>query len=220
MNDYGKAIQTCLGARAVWEPGASVSPGDYGQILDGCFVRLGSLGELGVSLSPHEVVNEGRYQFSRGLSSQQGVSATTAVEWTGELLASINWAGGAGVFLGAPTSDLLTIADLGRVVRATLATKQWGFSWRLVRQVRTLTRGIVVLGGNSATTGKLALETEIPAPEAKISAGTSRASGFNLVQRGVTGAVYAHTVRLRPWLAHGSAPMDHELWYEDDLDDE
>jgi hypothetical protein len=122
--------------------------------------------------------------------------------------------------LGAPTSDLLTIADLGRVVRATLATKQWGFSWRLVRQVRTLTRGIVVLGGNSATTGKLAIETEIPAPEAKISAGTSHASGFNLVQRGVTGAVYAHAVRLRPFLAHGAAPMDHELWYEDDLDDE
>lgn len=220
MRDYGKAIQTCLAARAVWEPGTGVAPGDYGQILTGCFVRMGSVADLGIKLGAHEVAHEGRYEFSRGLSSKQSVSATTAVEWTGELLASIHWAGGAGVFLGAPTSDLLTIADLGRVVRATLATKQWGFAWRLVRQVRTLTRGIVVLGGNSATKGKLAFETEIPAHEAKVSADVTRADGFNLVQRGLSGAVYAHTVRLRPWLAHGSAPLDHELWYEDDLDDE
>lgn len=220
MHGYGKSIQTCLAARAVWEPGGNISPGDYGQILNGCFVRLGSVGELGVKLAPPELMSQNRYQFSSGLSSQQDVSATTAVEWTGELLASINWAGGAGLFLGAPTSALLTIADLGRIVRATLATKQWGFSWRLVRQVRTLTRGVVVLGGNSATKGKLDFQSEIPSLEARISAGTSHATGFSLVQRGVSGAVYVHTVRLRPFLTHGSAPLDHELWHEDDLNDE
>lgn len=220
QHDYGKAIQRYLAARAIWEPGVRVEPGDYGQIQDGCFLRLGSVKELGTKLAPHEVVNEGRYQFSVGLSSQQGASATTAVEWTGDLLASINWAGGAGVFLAAPTSDIHTIADLGRVVRATLATKSWKFAWRLVRQVRSVNRGIIVLGGNSTTEGKLTFETEVPAHEGSIMAEHRHAAGFSLVKRDLIGAVYAHTVRLLPWLQHGSAPLDHELWYEDDLNDE
>jgi hypothetical protein len=110
--------------------------------------------------------------------------------------------------------------DLGRVVRETLASKQWGFNWRLVRQVRTFTSGAIALGGNSATKGKVVLTSEIPAQKANISAQGNRADGFLLVQRGVSGAIYAQTVRLRPWLAHGAAPLDHELWYDDDLDDE
>ena len=220
MREYANAIQTCLAARAIWEPGARVVPGDYGQIVNGCFTRLGSVSELGAQLRPCEVTDEGKHQFSRGLSAQEGVSATTRVEWTGELLASLDWAGGAGVFLGAPKSSLFTITDLGRVVRETLATKRWGFAWRLVRQVRTLTGGAIVLGGNSAAAGRLSFEQNIPTQEASVSAKTQRADGFLLAQRGVTGAVYAHTVRLRPWLAHGSAPLDHELWFDDDLDDE
>lgn len=220
MREYAKAIQACLAARAIWEPGVAVVPGDYGTIQDGCFVRLGSVSDFGAKLRPNEVTDEGKYQFSRGLASRQGVAATTAVEWTGEVLSSLDWAGGAGVFLGASKSSLLSIADLGRVVRETLASKQWAFTWRLVRQVRTLTAGVIALGGDSATAGKLNLTSAIPAHEANVSAHVQRVAGFLFVHRGVSGAVYAHTVRLRPWLAHGAAPLDHELWYDDDLDDE
>jgi hypothetical protein len=220
MHEYAKAINACLAARAVWEPGDSVLPGDYGVIQHGCFVRLGSVADLGTNLVTHEIKNEGKYQFSRGLRSRQGMSATTAVEWTGEVLSSLDWAGGAGVFLGASKSSLLNIADLGRVVRETLTSKKWGFNWRLVRQVRTLTAGVIAVGGDAASAGKLSLTSIIPTHNANISADVERADGFLLLHRGVNGGVYVHTVRLRPWLSHGSAPLDHELWFDDDFDDE
>jgi hypothetical protein len=220
MRDYAKAIQTCLAARAIWAPGASVLPGDYGQIVNGCFVRLGCTSDLGARLRPPEVANEGKYLFSRGLHSRQDVSATTTVEWTGDAIASLTWAGGAGLFLGAAKSSILNITDLGRVVRETLTTGRWGFTWRLVRQVRNLSGGVIALGGNSAAAGRLHFSSETPVQEAGISAEVERSDGFVLVQRGVSGAVYVHAVRLRPWLAHGAAPLDHDLWYDDDLDDD
>jgi hypothetical protein len=219
MREYANAIQACLAARAIWEPGLAVLPGDYGQIQNGCFVRLGSVTDLGAKLLPHETTDEGKYQFSRGLDTRQGVSATTAVEWTGEVLSSLDWAGGAGVFLGASKSSLLSIADLGRIVREVLASAQWGFNWRLVRQVRILTGGVVALAGSSSAAGKLTLSSSIPANEANISAQVKRTDGFHFVHRGVSGAVYAQTVRLRPWLAHGAAPLDHQLYYDDNFDD-
>jgi hypothetical protein len=219
MREYANAVQDCLGARAIWEPGAAVYPGDYGQIVDGCFVRLGSTADLGARLRDPEIKHEGRFEFSRGISARVGVSATTAVEWTGEALSSLSWAGGAGVFLGGSDSHLLTIEDLGRVVREALSSKQWAFNWRLVRQVRTLTNGVVVLGGDATSAGKLALTSDIPLHSANVFTEGRHAQGFLLRRLGIAGAVYAHTVRLRPWLAHGAAPLDHELWYDDDFDD-
>jgi len=220
MREYGDAILDCLTARGVWEPGESVVPGDYGQIEQGCFMKLGSVTQLGVKLEPHEETSEGKYEFSRGLDTQQSVSAKAKVEWTGEVISSIQWSGGAGLFLGASKSKLLTISNLGRVVRETLLAGGWGFNWRLVRQVRILNKGIVILGGNSSAAGKLLLSTESPGADAGVSAGVQRSDGFVYVQRDVNGAVYAHVVRLRPWLTHGAAPLDHELWYDDTFDDE
>jgi len=219
MREYANAIQDCVAARAIWEPGVVVQPGDYGEIHAGCFVRLGSVSELGVRLRPAEVSDEGRFEFSRGVDARLGVSATTAVEWTGDAVASVDWAGGAGVFLGGSNSKLLTIADLGRVVREAISSQQWGFNWRLVRQVRALSEGVIILGGTSATAGKLVLNSKIPAHDGKLSADGRRSDGFLLMRRGLSGSVYAHTVRLKPWLTRGSVPLDHEVWYDDDFDD-
>lgn len=219
MREYATAIQDCLGARAVWEPGTEVQPGDYGTIQDGCFVRLGSVTELGAKLRKPEVADEGKFEFSRGVDSHLGVSASTSVEWTGDVVASVDWRGGAGVFISGADSKLITISDLGRVVREALTSQKWGFSWRLVRQVRTLTNGAVILGGTTATAGKVALDSKVPAHHAAVSGEGRRADGFLLLRNGVSGSVYAHTVRLKPWLSHGSAPLDHELWFDDDFDD-
>jgi hypothetical protein len=93
-------------------------------------------------------------------------------------LISVDWAGGAGVFLGGSNSKLLTIADLGRVVREAINSQQWGFNWWLVRQVRTMSEGAIVLGGTSATAGKLVLNSKFPAHEAKLSAEGRRADGL------------------------------------------
>ncbi len=41
MREYANAIQSCLAARAIWEPGVAVVPGDYGQILDAVLCGLG-----------------------------------------------------------------------------------------------------------------------------------------------------------------------------------
>jgi len=201
MREYANAIQDCVAARAIWEPGVVVQPGDYGEIHAGCFVRLGSVSELGVRLRPAEVSDEGRFEFS------------------GDAVASVDWAGGAGVFLGGSNSKLLTIADLGRVVREAISSQQWGFNWRLVRQVRALSEGVIILGGTSATAGKLVLNSKIPAHDGKLSADGRRSDGFLLMRRGLSGSVYAHTVRLKPWLTRGSVPLDHEVWYDDDFDD-
>jgi len=181
-----EAAIAAVAARAIWEPGVSVQPGDYGKIQDGCFVRLGSISELGARLRHAEVSDEGRFEFSRGVDSQLSASATTAVEWTGDAVASVDWAGGAGVFLGGSKSKLLTLADLGRVVREALSSQKWGFNWRLVRQVRTMSDGTIILGGTSATAGRLLLNSRIPAHEARISTEGSRADGFLLMRRGLT----------------------------------
>jgi hypothetical protein len=220
MHAYSKAIQTCLAARAVWEPGELVMPGDYGVIRGGCFVRMGSVTDIGVRLSRDEVVKEEKYELSRKLASSETIKATTSVSWIGKALASVGWGGGEGVFLGAPSSELLTIPDLGRVVRDALSTERWGFSWRLVRQVRLFEHGVVVLADASSAEGRLNLESVVPTHEGSFHADTRERSGFTLIKKGITGAVYAHVVRLRPWLSHGAAPLDHELWYDDDLEDD
>ncbi len=219
MRDYAKAIQTTLAARAIWEPGQTVIPGDYGIVQDGCFLRLGSVSEIGAKLQNFEVISEGKYEFSQGLSSSQMVSAATKIDWNGEVLASLDWSGGSGIFLGAPKSSLLGINELGRVVREALHSKSWQFNWRLVRQVRTMSKGVIAFGGNLAVAGKLVFDSQVPLTQTKASAQSKRSDGFVHVQHNINGAVYAHTVRLRPWLAHGAAPLDHELWYDDDFDD-
>lgn len=221
MRDYGNAILDCLSARGVWEPGESIRPGDYGQIVDACFVRLGSVADVGIHLGQPQVNTEGPYEFSRGFETQQQVSATANVEWTGEAISAIHWKGGAGLFLGSPKSQLLTISDLGQVVKETLQRKGWWkFNWRLVRQVRTVDNGVIALGGNSASSGRISLSATAPLHDGNVAAAVQRSDGFSLLRQAVNGAVYAQVVRLKPFLMHGAAPLDHSLWYEDVSDDE
>lgn len=220
MRAYAKAIQATVAARAIWDPGTDIAPGDYGTIQDGCFFRLGSICELGINPGPPDIAEEQHYELSHSLYFNEDCRATTRIDWTGDQLTSIDWAGGAGLFLGAPKSSILALRELGVVVRSVLASRQWNFRWRLVREVRTLSNGVLVLGASSAGQGRVPLAPNGTDASTLAPMRAAALSGFKLIRMEISGAVFAHTIRLRPWLSQGLAPLDHELWYEDDMDDE
>jgi hypothetical protein len=69
MKIYGKAFLNFLRARGIWEAGKNIIPGDYGIIIDECFVKLGSISELGVISEDPEETEDASFEFSTKLNS-------------------------------------------------------------------------------------------------------------------------------------------------------
>ncbi len=110
----------------------------------------------------------------------------------------MKWAGGAGLLVAARKSTVTTMRDLWSValeVRQTV--RAWKRSYKLVREVREVRDGLLLLGQASTREAHVSLEALGEEGVASITGAASGRDGFALQRFPVDGALYVDLVKLR-----------------------
>jgi hypothetical protein len=152
---YQKQMHNNVGFFATWLPSSSVQLGDLGVLEAGRFRRVGSLGELGVSIGD---VREGTpesmsYSAWADRKTSASVGASTALPLAkGELAIQFSQQGGY-VFEAAAIRNI-EIADRLKITAAILAlyeSGRWQKEWLLVDAVYRADSATIIVSEDSAS---------------------------------------------------------------------
>ncbi len=198
-----------------WHPGTPVGLGDYGELRNGVFVRLGNIRDLRVAFSVRDDPTQDQITFSSQGKTEVTLAAAGAVA-TGmpvTVKASIDIAFGSekAVFFNASKCKYITITDLvalGKEIMRLFESDSWDRSWSIVTQVVEAASTTVVVSGSSSASVRLEALGDVPNinladASVKLGVATSKNVGLTIAaQDGLSPLIGLSKIQPR-WLIFG-----------------
>jgi hypothetical protein len=154
QRQYVAAIARELGRHAVWEPGLALDVGDYGKIFRGTFVKLGNLADFSIGPIQRSSTTKIAWSFaSTGVTTDLVAGKADAVVGEAKLL--IECGKKESLFIRSSKSSVQQVNNLQRLADALQAIPRWRSRWKVVREVRSIESGLVLISKSSGGTIEL-----------------------------------------------------------------
>ncbi len=206
---YMRAFGTDLRQVAVWEPGSKIDLGDYGEIRNRRWEKLGSIWDLMENPDPQLREHTTAKLERLSLGSAQVVEANTEGGVSGlasNLSLSIRFKNKQSVFVRADDCETIVYRRLQAIAERLVSVPDWRKTWTFVSEVRSAKKFLVLLAtGEGAQVQVKAKTTELldAFNVGRVSADAGiQISGSDVLQFiGRSGPIHMSLMKIRsPWL--------------------
>jgi hypothetical protein len=157
---YMKAFGTDLRQVAVWEPGNKIELGDYGEVQDRRWVRLGSIWDLINDQKLRDSRTSTLEQLSLGSAQIVSGNSNNTIEGTsGKLGLTIKFSSDQSVFVRANNCKTRSLNSLQAIANNLAATGSWKKQWTFVNEIRSADTFLVLVGSGSSGEINVTAET-------------------------------------------------------------
>lgn len=223
QREYVSMIGRELGRHAVWEPGLPLNLGDYGRISGGTFVKLGNIADFSIIPTLKSTAAEKvKWAFtSNGVRT--ALLKGEADGGVGSARLQIDCGKKKSLFIRSANSRVEQVDNLQELADALQSVERWKPRWKLVRELRIVKNGLVLLskgeGGSIELSGGLDEIQGLDEIGVKAGAGIRISGDTSDSYMGINGPILLGLVRIvknplwgdsvRDLLAHGHTEPRH-----------
>jgi hypothetical protein len=203
--EYVSVVARELGRHAVWQPGLPLNLGDYGRISGGTFVKLGNIADFS-SIPPLKSTSAAKLGWSFTSSGVRTAFLKGKADGgVGSAKLQIECGKKQSLLIRSANSRVEQVDNLQQLADALQIVDRWKSRWKVVRELRVIKNGLVLLsksdGGTIELSGRLDEIQGLEEVGVKADAGIRISGDTSDTYMGISGPILLGLVRIvkNPW---------------------